>query len=91
MAANSGKIKGILILFLVAAFGIAVGAWFLLWRTGQTATLQPPVVVIGLDGGTWDIILPLIEEGELKNMRKLMEEGAHGVLESAPPLSSPVI
>jgi len=48
------------------------------------------VLVIGVDGATFDIILPLVKKGELPNFKKLMEEGAWGELESTiPPFSGP--
>ncbi len=47
------------------------------------------VAVIGLDGATWDIIKPLADEGRLPAFRKLMNEGAWGILESTElPISS---
>lgn len=33
------------------------------------------VMVIGIDGGTWDIINPMIERGELPNLQRLRENG----------------
>lgn len=51
---------------------------------------KPKVIVIGLDGATWDLIKPWTEEGKLPTFRKLMEKGAWGVLESTiPPMSPP--
>jgi predicted AlkP superfamily phosphohydrolase/phosphomutase len=47
------------------------------------------VLVIGLDGGTLDIIRPLAEAGRLPTFRRLMEEGAWGVLESTIPPATP--
>lgn len=48
------------------------------------------VLVIGLDGGTLDIMRPLAEAGRLPTFRRLMEEGAWGVLESTiPPVTPP--
>ena len=43
------------------------------------------VIVFGLDGGTWDLIKPWADEGELPTFKKLMENGAWGVLESTFP------
>lgn len=40
------------------------------------------VIVIGLDGATFDIINPLVKKGMLPNIRKFMEEGAYGNLRS---------
>jgi len=33
------------------------------------------VLVVGLDGGTFDLVKPWVSEGELPNFRRLMEEG----------------
>ncbi|WP_117594486.1 alkaline phosphatase family protein [Haloprofundus halophilus] len=47
-------------------------------------------LVIGLDGGEWDVVNPLIEEGKLPNIARLKEEGVSGPLESiTPPVSPP--
>ena len=48
-------------------------------------------IVIGIDGGTFEIIQPLIENGRLPNISKLMSNGVHGVLRSAIPILSPSI
>ena len=47
------------------------------------------VLVIGLDGVTFDLLGPWIEAGELPNLRRLMQQGAWGELRSTlPPISS---
>jgi len=40
------------------------------------------VLVIGLDGATWDLIKPWAEEGKLPTLKKLMDKGVYGDLES---------
>ena len=40
------------------------------------------VLVIGLDGGTFDVIQPWVEAGHLPNIGRLMAEGASGPLRS---------
>ena len=48
------------------------------------------VFVIGIDGATFDLLGPWIEEGKLPNFRKVMEEGSYGRIESTiPPISPP--
>lgn len=48
------------------------------------------VIVVGLDGATWDIIKPFIDEGELPTFKKLMDNGCWGELESSiPPWTLP--
>ncbi len=47
------------------------------------------VFVIGMDGATFDVITPLMEEGLLPNLARLMERGASGTLTSCLPELSP--
>jgi predicted AlkP superfamily phosphohydrolase/phosphomutase len=48
------------------------------------------VLVIGLDGGTWNIIKPLVDEGKLPTIEGLMKRGCYGDLESCiPPITFP--
>jgi len=49
------------------------------------------VLVIGMDGATWDIIFPLIGQGRMPNLAGLLEHGGRGVLNSIPPLISPAL
>jgi len=47
-------------------------------------------IIIGIDGGTWDVMLPLIKKGELPNIARLMETGVWGNLHSTyPPITVP--
>lgn len=48
------------------------------------------VIVLGLDGATWDLLDPLVDEGRLPNVERLRREGRAGVLESTvPPITPP--
>ena len=48
------------------------------------------VLIIGIDGGTFDIIQPLISKGKLPHMAHIMEKGGHGYLKSTiPPMTFP--
>ncbi|MDR4509900.1 MAG: alkaline phosphatase family protein [Candidatus Brocadiaceae bacterium] len=48
------------------------------------------VMVIGIDGGTFAVILPLIKQGKLPNLAKLIKNGAWGDLRSSvPPVTPP--
>lgn len=40
------------------------------------------IMVIGIDGATFDVINPLIEKGFLPNFKRFIEEGVHGPLRS---------
>lgn len=48
------------------------------------------VMVIGLDGATFDLILPWMKEGVLPNIAGFLDGGSYGELESViPPLTTP--
>ncbi len=48
------------------------------------------VLVIGLDGATFDLIKPWAAAGYLPTLKRLMQEGAHGSLQSTvPPMTGP--
>lgn len=47
------------------------------------------VLIIGLDGGTLDVIEPWAEAGHLPNFRRLLREGCAGRLKSTIPAQSP--
>lgn len=48
------------------------------------------IVIIGLDGATWNVVHPLISRGKLPAFRRLIENGSYGNLNSTiPPLSAP--
>ena len=48
------------------------------------------VFVLGLDGATWDLLGPLMEEGQLPNLSKIRAQGVSGTLNSIFPPLSPV-
>lgn len=48
------------------------------------------VIVLGLDGATWAILDPLLEDGHLPNIEELRSNGHSGTLESTfPPITAP--
>ncbi len=52
---------------------------------------EEPVVVIGVDGLEWDVALPLIRQGRLPTLERLMCQGTFGILSTRAPAKSPVI
>ena len=46
-------------------------------------------LVIGLDSATWSIMTPLIEQGRLPNLGRLMDSGVSGTLHSTVPPMTP--
>ncbi len=51
---------------------------------------QAPVVVIGLDGADWDLLVPWMEAGELPNLKAFLETAEIGGLTTVHPILSPV-
>lgn len=48
------------------------------------------IVVVGLDGATFDLIEPWAAEGHLPTLQRIMRQGAHGALSSTvPPMTAP--
>jgi predicted AlkP superfamily phosphohydrolase/phosphomutase len=48
------------------------------------------VLVIGLDGATWTVLTPWLEDGSLPNLGKIRQAGCWGeLLSTVPPLSAP--
>jgi len=43
------------------------------------------LLVIGLDGATWNVLIPLIKKGKLHTLEELMNNGVYGDLESTIP------
>lgn len=56
----------------------------------ENSKLPQRIVVIGLDGATFDLIRPWAEQGLLPNFQRIMNEGAWGPLRTVvPPLTGP--
>ncbi len=52
---------------------------------------HPRVVLLGIDGATWDRMDPLIASGEMPNIARLLKSGTRGILESELPAFSPIV
>ena len=48
-----------------------------------------PLVVIGWDGATWDLLAPWVQAGKLPNLARLRESGSYGSIQSTPLPISP--
>lgn len=49
------------------------------------------IILIGVDGATFNIIRPMVKEGKLPHFKQLMENGCWGELSTLIPTSTPVI
>ena len=65
---------------------------YLAVSTGEVApATDTRLLVVGLDGGDWEIIDSLLEQGKLPHLARLIDEGARAKLLSISPMLSPVI
>jgi len=55
----------------------------------ECIALASRVLVIGLDGVTWDVLSPLMESDRMPRLREVVERGASGVLRSTTPPITP--
>ena len=77
-----------------AGFGLVVSLLLVAVGCGREVgqrELDPPVALIGIDGLEWRVMLPMIREGRLPNMTRLMERGSFGRLRTMVPTLSPMI
>jgi len=51
--------------------------------------LTKRLLIIGLDGATWDVLDPIIADGRMPALKEFMEQGAAGVLHSTKPPITP--
>lgn len=43
------------------------------------------LIIIGLDGCTWDILIPMVKNGYMPSLKKLVDQGVYGQLKSTIP------
>ena len=51
----------------------------------------PKVLLLGMDGLEWEVLLPLMQAGQLPNFSALVDEGVAGRLDTSRPTFSPII
>ncbi|MFV2073977.1 MAG: alkaline phosphatase family protein [Thermoanaerobaculales bacterium] len=52
---------------------------------------QRKVLLLGLDGLDWDLVLPWVRSGRMPNLQRVMDAGTWGDMESIVPMLSPII
>jgi hypothetical protein len=58
---------------------------------GRKRADAPPVLVIGIDGLEWNVLIPLLKAGRLPSFASLMKDGRYGKLATLVPTLSPNI
>ena len=60
-------------------------------RSGGRGPAPRRLVIVGVDGGDWLNLRPLIDAGRLPNFARLVREGATGPLRAEEPMLSPLL
>jgi predicted AlkP superfamily phosphohydrolase/phosphomutase len=77
-------------LVLIFAVILGVGLFFFVFHK-KASPLSPRIVILGLDGASWNFIRPLLKEGKLPHFQSLMDEGSSGLLQTIAPTKSSII
>ncbi len=59
--------------------------------SGPRPTVSRNVLWLAVDSFDWDVIHPLLEQGRMPNLKRLVDGGAWGNLQAVAPLLSPVL
>jgi len=78
------------LVILLAAAAVVAGL-YALRAPARSWKVAPKLVVLCIDGGTWDIIDPLIEAGRLPNLARLTRDGVASDLMSTDPAFSMIV
>ncbi|MBI4374884.1 MAG: alkaline phosphatase family protein [Elusimicrobia bacterium] len=74
----------------ISAFLLVAGLALPVTCHGEESS-SSPLLVIGIDGGSWRAIEPLIDSGRLPHLARIKTEGAWGEMRAVPPLISPAL
>ena len=55
------------------------------------ASAKTKVLIVNIDGMTWDVALDLVNEGRMPNLAKILKNGTHGKLSSENPNITPAV
>jgi len=94
LEAVAGNVRGEL-----EGLGVTVGTYKMpVWgdevdRSGDGVSSTPlrKLIIIGVDGGDWLNLRPIVEAGELPNFARLLKDGATGPLRTIEPMLSPLL
>src|SRR5262245_52934158 len=65
---------------------LVVAAVLVWWRVrDQPAREAPRVLLVAVDGATWDVMTPMMERGELPTFQRLAERGIASPLRTFQP------
>ncbi len=75
----------------LAALGVQVRGGARAGNSAQPSPAPRRLIIVGVDGGDWLNLKPLVDAGRLPNFARLVREGATGPLRSEEPMLSPLL
>src|SRR5438128_1933287 len=87
---SGGRVRCALAAGLAAVLALTVVA-FATGCTRAAPRQQRPVIVLGIDGLEWRLVLELMRSGEMPNLAAQMSRGTYGRLKTLHPSMSPAI
>jgi len=85
------KIKRIIAISIIAGLVILTALYVYVFREKKSTSPLPKVVIIGIDGASWNVINPMLEQKALPNLKYLMDKGSSGTLTTIKPTISSVV
>lgn len=85
ISGNTRLKKEVFLIFLIVAILICIIHFYFLNKKSNK------ILMICLDGAGWNVMMPIIEEGMLTNIERLMESGCWGALRISVPAISEVV
>lgn len=74
------------VILYLALFMFALG-----YRSNNFEVNPPKLLVLGLDGATWNLMDPLMEKERMPYLKELCDRSSKGILTSLDPMLSPVL
>lgn len=72
----------LVLLLLTASLGLLAGCG----GSGTADTESSKLLIVGIDSADWTLLRPMVDEGRMPRLQKLMGESAHGRMKTFYPL-----
>src|SRR5215472_16575031 len=80
--------KRVLILLAILSFSLAAIAQA---KPQSETKAKPKVVILAVNGAEWDILRPLIIQGEMPNLKRVLDNGTFGKLKTTSAPNCPKV
>lgn len=79
------------VIVVISSIVVYLGLFFIAgWFNAKMPDdFSPKLIVLGVDGATWNLLDPWVQAGDLPHFQQLRDNGARGTLQSLEPMRSP--